>query len=458
MTMPKPGAFADLVTHGPFADLLGKQPPKVAAEPRKPTSEPPVNLKDKKLLVMDFGLFTEAAVRLARDFGKVWICRPDEGGFPRLNEGMVGAGMENVEIVHHPWKYAHKADMVATFDLYLGDFCQECVRQNIPTWSALRGEDLEIERTATQREQQKRGLPTAPFERVVGVKALREYLKAHKNVWVKVERWRGVRESFQAESLEAVEPILRDIEHEQGPLAEDIPFMIVGDLPDRVEFGMDTFIVKGEHPKMGCGGIEIKDCGYLGLAQPWDKFPEPLTRWFKVMQPVLATYGYRGWLSTETRIGKDMKPFNIDITARMPAPPFELVIEWMKNFPEVVWSVAHGEMIEPEFEAKFGAAIIIKTSSPKSFQRVIFPPTDRKHIKLRYPCKREGIYQSIPQTVSVSETATAIAWAGTHREALLKAQDIAGHVKGCDLSPCEDVTRKALEQIEKGKAMGLQIF
>ena len=417
-----------------------------------------VSLKDKKLLVLDWGLFTAAAVRCAEEFGEVMLCRPDEGGFPRLNEGMVGAGMPGIKLVHNPWKWAHKVDMVACFDLYFGDFAQECVRQNIPTWGALRGEDLEIERTATQKEQQKRGLPTPEFYRVVGVKAVREFLKGHKGIWwIKAERWRGVRESFKAESLEAVEPILRRIESEQGPLAEDLPFLVTADLPDRVEFGMDTYIVKGEHPAIGCGGYEIKDCGYIGVAQPWEKFPEPVTRWFKAMQPVLASYGYRGWLSTECRVGKDGKPYYNDITTRMPAPPFEAMIK-MKNFPQVVWSVAHGQMLDPDFPAKYCAAVIIKTSSPDDFQRVIVPKEDRDSVVVRYPCLREGMIQSIPQTVAVSETATAVAWGGSVREVIQRAEDIAKRVKGCDLHPCEDAMRKGLDAIEEGKRYGLSIF
>ena len=57
-----------------------------------------MDFKDKSCMVIAHPLFLELAVRLARDFGKVYFWNPGaDATFPTMQQGEVGRGMEGVE-------------------------------------------------------------------------------------------------------------------------------------------------------------------------------------------------------------------------------------------------------------------------------------------------------------------------------------------------------------------------
>src|ERR1700689_883035 len=58
-----------------------------------------MDLSSKTVLVCCNPLFVSLAERLTRDFGKVYLHIPFAGSFPTMNHGMVGYGIEGLEIV-----------------------------------------------------------------------------------------------------------------------------------------------------------------------------------------------------------------------------------------------------------------------------------------------------------------------------------------------------------------------
>ena len=73
--------------------------------------------------------------------------------------------------------------------------------------------------------------------------------------------------------------------------------------------------------------------------------------------PSFKEYNYRGFFSSEVRITGG-KGYPIDLTARAGSPPSRLYQNVMTNLAEVIWYGAGGILIEPEYEAPWGAEVL----------------------------------------------------------------------------------------------------
>lgn len=274
----------------------------------KPTSE-------VTALVIDSGLFVETAVCLARTYKKVYYCTPGgiQSAFPKLNDTQIGIGLENIEVVRDVFgPHFDEIDLFVFPDVYFGHLQLHLLSLGKVVWGARLAEELELSREGCKALMKQLGLPVGPYAIVKGMAGLREHLKAHENQYVKVNAFRGTFETFHATNYKAVEPKLDEVEYNLGAFKHIIEFIVEDELPDKCEIGTDGYTVDGKYPSKQLAGIEIKDLGFIGIFKDYASFPEPLTRWNKVMAPVFKEYGMRGFFSTECRIGKDHVPYMID--------------------------------------------------------------------------------------------------------------------------------------------------
>src|SRR5215472_11914849 len=128
------------------------------------------DLKDKSILVCDWGMFAEMALRLSRDFGKVWYFSPWTCGYPKAVGAYVGYGMEGVERIDTFWDHVALADVVMFPDIYFADW-QTVVADkfNKPVWGHRGAERLELDRRGTRRLQRDLGIPSPKTKFVTGV-------------------------------------------------------------------------------------------------------------------------------------------------------------------------------------------------------------------------------------------------------------------------------------------------
>jgi len=175
---------------------------------------PAVNLKSKTCLIWDNGVFTELAVTLAKDFGRVLYYVPWTSGMPKSNALMIGEGLDGVERVASPWSYYDDIDLWVFPDVYEGDLQDFLVSQGKRVWGCRSGACLEIDRPASKEESKKLGIDIGPYKVITGLDALREHLKANDDQWVKISGTRGDMETFGAKSYEKVEPRLDELEGE----------------------------------------------------------------------------------------------------------------------------------------------------------------------------------------------------------------------------------------------------
>jgi hypothetical protein len=418
------------------------------------------DLKTKTVLVVANPLFVALAERLARDFKKVYLWVPFSGSFPTMNAGMVGTGLEGVERVDSIFgPHFNSVDLFVFVDLYHAaeQIYLESIGKRV--WGARNGEEMEVYREVAKKLMEQAGLPVNPWRIITGIDALREHLKANKDQHVKIDRWRGLTETFFSPNYETVEAKLDDIQHLLGGFKDVAEFIVEDDLPDRVEIGMDGYCIDGEFPKNLLVGIEVKDLGYVSEFVAWDAVPEPIRRWNERMAPYLATYGYRGFLSTEVRIGKDKVPYMIDLCARAGSPPSELYSEFYENFSEIVWHGAAGVLVEPKAKGKFGVQVVLKSSwASGHWQPVSYPPEFDRNIKLFNCVVVEGKRFVVPLDEEMSEIGAVIGWGDTLEAAIAMVQEAGEAIEGFGIKFGLGPIESAKEEMEKIEALGVSPF
>jgi len=414
------------------------------------------DLSSKTVLVVSGPLYVSLAERLARDFAKVYLHVPIAGSYPHINKGLVGYGLPGVELVNEiDGPHLDEADLVVFPDLYHPAAQVRIEEMGKRVWGSRHGEDLECKRELCKKLMEKEGLPVQPWKVLHGLKALRAHLKAHDGQHVKIDRWRGVTESFFAENYETVAPKLDQLAASLGAFQEVLDFIVEDDLPDRVEIGLDTYCIDGAYPDLTLCGLEVKDLGFTGQFVPWKAIPEPLRRWNEAMAPYLEQAGFRGSLSNEIRIGKDKEPFMIDATCRMPSPPGELWQEIITNLAEVLWSGAGGEVAEPIPAGKFGVEVILKSAfAEDNHQPVEIPEQFERNVKLYNSILVDGRRYVVPQGDQMTEIGAVIGWGDTLEAAVAMAQEAGESVKGYGIKfgmgPIDNATEQMAELADLG--------
>jgi len=417
------------------------------------------DVSTKTVLFVCNPLFVDMATRLARDFKKVYLYVPVSGSFPTMNHGMVGYGLEDIELVDNMWEKYDEIDLYVFPDLGHAALQVQLEKMGKRVWGARYGEELEVYRDVTKELMEKEGLPVQPWKMMTGMKALREYLQAHENQHVKINKWRGVTESFFAPRYDIVAPKLDEIAAKLGAFQEVLEFIVEDDLPDCVEVGLDCYCIDGKYPKNTLCGIEVKDLGYVGEMMPYKSIPEPITRWTNTMAKYMGRAGYRGFLSNEIRIGKDKEPYMIDATCRAPCPPNELYCELYTNLSEIIWHGSNGVVVEPIPAGKFGVEVILKSAwAEKNWQQISFDPKYRRNIKLFNAVKVNNNYYIVPQDDEMIEIGAVVGWGDTLEDAIEMVKEAGETIEGYGIKFNVGPVEMAKQQIAKIEEYGVSPF
>lgn len=409
---------------------------------------------DLVVCCIDHGLFVSAAERMARDVKRMLYYVPnDSDAFPRWNASFIGAGLENIEVIDSPWEHYNEIDLWVFFDVGFGAFQDWLVEQEEVVWGSRSGDELELNRPYAKEAMKLVGLPVGNHILIKGVKNLRSYLKENKNVFVKVSRWRGSTESFHSPDYKSIEPHLDEMEFNLGPIKDIMEFDVEEELPDRCEIGSDSYCIDGELPSLHLAGFEVKDAGFCGSILPHKNLPKPMQEADDKLSQLLGSYGYRGFYSTELRIGKDKIPYLIDPTMRMPNPPGFLYSEMYRNFSEIIWHGANGELVDPDPVAKFGVQLQMKSSwsDTEHWQPVDFKEKDRNFVKIVNGCKINNQFYSVPMPLGISECGSVIGYGDTVKEAVDMATKVADSVGGYSIKMNTKALQDAVDVCHEAK-------
>lgn len=270
------------------------------------------DLKTKVAMVIDSGLFVELSKTLSKSFKEVLYFMPWVSAFPKSNQYIVGQGIEGVRRIEYMWDHIDKTDIFVFPDVYFGDLQNFLVSIGKTVWGGRKGEEMELYRDKMKDYMKSVGLYVTPFKVVTGIKDLREYLKAHENVYVKINLLRGNFETFHSDNYELSEPQLDEIEYTLGAMKNIQKFVVEDAYDNAVEAGCDMFTIDGKFPSKILAGIEIKDLGYMSRIMPYDKVSKKITDFNDKMVRAFKRYNYRGFFSTEVRISKDKPPYMLD--------------------------------------------------------------------------------------------------------------------------------------------------
>ena len=352
-----------------------------------------MNFFNKKVLFWDAnGLAVEHAVRLAKDFEKVWYYTPWVTGFPQFKAYAHGLGVEGLDKQKHFWNLVEKADLIFFGDTGAGDAAEFLRKSGHLVFGPGAAEELEEDRFLLRTRQKDLGMPTQKTKRIHGLTALRVHLAGVHDKYVKLGIFRGSRESFHWKNQAKSGNILDEIAHEWGPFADTQDFT-VEDTIDGIEPGADGLLNKHGWVYPTLWGFE-HHVGYVGTYTQLP--PYPLTYTCKKMEEMFSGYDYRGPISYEVKLPEVNKPYLLDVTVRFPFSLSVCYTESIKNYSEVIWNVASNEPVTLIPAAKYVVMSYIETSHPdKEWTSLIFPANLRNRIKLQSFGKAKGTYCAV---------------------------------------------------------------
>lgn len=381
--------------------------------------------------VVDGGMFVEFALRLAREgFGRVLYCADIRLPYPRVNEAVIGDGLPGIERVSDVWA-AKNVDVWAFPDCSHPELQRELRRQGYPVWGSGDGCLLEWNRVSFRKKIARLGLPVRPYEVIRGLKALGEYLSDKTDQFIRISRFRGNGETWHWNDAQTCSAHLDELAIEYGPLQNEIEFLVEEGY-DAVEVGYDGYFCGGEFPSRAFHGLEAKDKGYLGVLVDYDELPDSLRETNEKIAPLLASYGYANFFSSEVRIAEDGLPYLEDPTCRHASPAGEPLLETIDNLPEVVRQGAEGALVEPDFNARFSAQALIEHNGDIQKWRLLeVPDSVRRWVKLYNVTKvGEQTYAFPPLAHSFTAVGSVLGLGDTAEEAVEALKRNADFVEG----------------------------
>lgn len=415
------------------------------------------DLKNKTVCVYDHGLFATWATKMTEYFGRVLYFCPWKNAFPQSNLFMIGQGLPEVEHVVDFFDIIEETDVFLFPDVYDGDL--QCHLRDLgkPVWGSAKGEELELYRWESKQLLKKLGLPVQPVARIIGLDNLREHLMENDKKYVKVSMLRGDMETFYHDNYELTEPRLDELEHRLGARKHQKEFIVEDAIDPATEIGFDGYCIDGKFPSQAIQGYEVKDMAFIGVVKDYDELPEEVQIVNEKLSDVLRDYQYRGFFSTEIRVGKDKKPYLTDPCCRAGAPPNELHQEIISNWGEIIWGGANGEVIQPEFAARYGVETLIHSSwADKNWQAVMMPESVERWVKLRNLTKLNNKWYVAPQSVGLPEIGAVVAIDDDLLEAIAKLQSYIKQVKGYTIDHQIGHILDAIEVIKEGEKRGMK--
>jgi len=352
-----------------------------------------------EILVWDYGLSIEHCLRMV-DGGKnhVVLFTDWPSGAPKFNDYAPGLGFdkEGVEKTLYFADYIPKADLIMFMYSGGGDLCNY-LRNTIgtPIFGAGLGERIENHRQMMRKIQSETmGLPVQKTTVIKGVPKLREYLKRHEDVIVKIDIFRGDMETLTVKDYDEVKIPLDKLEFELGGFSEDFDFM-VEEFVDGVETGFNAFF-NGREFATPYMWTFLNEPGTVSFGKYVERLPDVLQKVADAFVPVLSKLNYRGCFCCEVRVTKKKEPYLIDVCGRFSYPESLVFLESITNFPEVIYKTAKGEPVKLETAGKYYILTCLDSPEAKdTWLQVKIDPKYRKYIKLYTAAQKDGKLYSI---------------------------------------------------------------
>lgn len=378
-------------------------------------------------LVHDCGLFLPLARRMAEACKRVIWFNPDRRAFPSMKQGTVGDGFENIEVVEDYWPLvdAGEIDLACFPDIGHSGLQLHLESQGVRVWGSRSGDRYERWREMFMATVKDIGLDVPPFEVIKGLRDLEEAVRDREDLYFKISNWRGDMETFHYRNWKMDRTWFDWMAVNLGPFQNHVRFLVFEAIKTPLEIGADTYNVNGNWPSTLLNGLESKDTTYFGAVSKRGELPEQLNRILDAFGWRLAQYDYRNQISFEVRV-KDEKAYWIDATQRGGMPSSGSQQLCWKNFPEIVWHGANGELVEPEPESKFTIECMVTTKTGKECYDIVeLPEAIDRNVRFSNCAFVDGCYVFAPDEFHSGELGWLIALGDTPRETLDNAKALA---------------------------------
>jgi len=422
------------------------------------------DLSSKSVCICDDGQFAEVAVRLSKEFGRVYFHNPSLiEGFPKIPKNSIGKGFDEFTWVRDLWTIKDKVDLFVFLDCQNAGLQAELESQGKRVIGSRTAESLEQDRIGFKKIQERLGLHVPVHAVVHGLGALREHLNGVEDKWVKFNRYRGSFETQHHINSKLSGPWLDALAVELGPMANLIEFLVEDPIRGAVEIGYDGFCFNGQFPPKTLFGPEIKSKCYIGSVVNYEDMDERIRAVNEALAPELAKAGYRNFFSTEIRIAdgddnfEDGEPVLIEPTCRIPSPPFEAELEIYGNLGAMLWHGSVGEVIEPEMTDKFAVACRVSHDDDSKGWRAIQLEDDvRQWVKLYDACYVDETFWISPKEPHAQRIGCIVGIGPTIEDAIEHCREVREAIKDQPVSSEFDALVDALKELQNAKEQDIE--
>lgn len=418
-------------------------------------------LEGKTVLVIDNGLFLPLAFRLAREAAHVMFYAPGESPFPKLADAVIGDGFSEIERVSNLFGVISlkQPDLVVVPDVGHKDLQLQLQRMGIPVWGSRSGDRLELHRQWLKKFQADAGMDVPPYHVIHGLAALWKFLEPKENwdCYLKISRFRGDMETHHFISPKVDLVWFQQQAAKWGPLSDNIAFIVEKKIEAVAEIGFDGFCIDGKFPAVAVQGIEGKDKVYIGAVTKYEDLPEELTDVNAALSEFLRQSHYRNFFSTEVRVAEDGTAYLTDPTCRHASPAGECLDELITNWGDIMVAGAQGEMVEPEYVAKFAVqAMIDHPGDPMQWRTLEVPEEVRDWVKIYFCCQQDGVIAIPPFPWNHDSIGSVLGMGDTIQEAMDHLKENVEALSGQDLEIKTVALADVIADIEKAEEAGME--
>lgn len=395
-----------------------------------------INKSPLKICIYDNrgGSYLNVAQCLAPYFQKTYYFSENRDAFPSPSLYAIGSGFEEFERLTTFWNELNSFDIVIFPDGGMKDIADHLKSMGKLTFGGSHMYDIEESRSQFNNLLERAGLPIAPSIIVQGVSQLEKTLKTKKDKWIKVSKWRNLIETYHWIDYQSSKFWLDELKFKLGPIGDlnNIEFIIQNPIDCIAEIGGDYYTLNGQLPINQIIGIECKDCGYVGKVTT--DVPKPIIEVNTKFAPILKAFHSNGFYSTEIRYTAQGEAFYTDIAARAGMPPSSSYLTNIKNWNEIIPSIANNTWVEPEYKSTYMVELIIKSNYVRDgYLPVSFPDEFKDNITFKGAMKTpDGQIFIIPfdhSNIDMVEFGSVVVNDNDLDNAIARALEIAAQIK-----------------------------
>ncbi len=405
--------------------------------------------------IYDIGAsYTPLALALVDKVKKVYYFSTwEKDGFPLRKDDMVGTGIKGVERLSFPFSKLDVIDLWIFPDVYGWDIQVLLKRLGQLVWGASQSSWMELDRFALREWEMANKMPVAETEEYIGLDDLMKNMPKEK--FIKISNYRGDIETFKFYDKQRSEYRAKELELHLGVLSKEMP-MIGESKIEGYEIGADTYTVKGEFPKTMLWGIEMKDTAYLGKISDDMNLPKQLKWTNAKLEVQLKKEQTNSFISYEIRTQSPTNGYLTDMTMRLPNPPYQAHLAMIDNIAEVMYYGAQGIMVQPKFNSKYCAILIIKSDfAEDNIMPIKVSKEVRPYTYIMGLAVRDNEWYSLTNKCWGGEFGAIVGTGNTQEEAIKNCKKHVEGIQGDSLEIDVDALDKASQELRDMRKIGV---